>query len=142
MDSRQDLVLLYDGVCGFCNRTVQVILARDRVGSMRFAPLQSEFAKEILARHPELCSVDSLILVKEAGKCRERVHVRSDAVLEVAAYLGVSRVTLWLSFGPFLVSSGTEHTLCSLVSGTGCSAALRVVARADARRARTIRHDL
>ena len=94
MHSTEDLVLLYDGVCGFCDRIVQVVLARDRVGSMRFAPLQGEFAKNILSRHPELRSVDSLILVKEAGKRTEHVAVRSDAVLEVAGYLGFSNYSL------------------------------------------------
>ena len=33
-------VLLYDGVCGFCNKTVQMILDNDRRGTLRFAALQ------------------------------------------------------------------------------------------------------
>src|SRR6185436_14356621 len=57
-------VLLYDGLCGFCNGTVQFVLARDRRGVMRFATLQGEFARGIVARHPELAGVDSLILVE------------------------------------------------------------------------------
>ena len=28
-------VLLYDGVCGFCNKTVQMILDRDRRGDRK-----------------------------------------------------------------------------------------------------------
>ena len=80
-------ILLYDGVCGFCDRTVQFVLARDRRGVMRFAPLQGEFAAGVLARHPELRSVDSLILVEftEAG---EQVSVRSTAALRIAEYVG------------------------------------------------------
>ena len=38
-------VLLYDGVCGFCNKTVQMILERDPVGTMRFAALQSDYGR-------------------------------------------------------------------------------------------------
>jgi len=45
-------VLLYDGVCGFCNKTVQVILDRDRRGTMRFAALQSDYGRVVLDRHP------------------------------------------------------------------------------------------
>ena len=44
-------ILLYDGVCGLCNRFVQFILRRDRDAVFRFAALQSAFAATILARH-------------------------------------------------------------------------------------------
>ncbi|HEX8687380.1 MAG TPA: DCC1-like thiol-disulfide oxidoreductase family protein, partial [Pyrinomonadaceae bacterium] len=80
-------VLLYDGVCGFCNKSVQLILDHDREGSMRFAALQSDYGQAVIERHPELRGVDSVVSVeKHAGG--ERVHVRSDAALKVAAYLG------------------------------------------------------
>ena len=80
-------VLLYDGVCGFCNRTVQMILGHDRKGAMRFAALQSDYGASVVARHPELSGVDSVVYVERAPG-GERVHVRSDAALKVAAYLG------------------------------------------------------
>ncbi|HVT37503.1 MAG TPA: DCC1-like thiol-disulfide oxidoreductase family protein [Gemmatimonadaceae bacterium] len=84
-----DLVLLYDGLCGFCNRAVQFILARDHGGRMRFAPLQGEFARALLARRPELSRIDSLILVEHAGRPdRERVTTRSEAVLGIWNYVG------------------------------------------------------
>jgi predicted DCC family thiol-disulfide oxidoreductase YuxK len=44
-------ILLYDGVCGFCNRLVQFTLHRDRDAIFRFAALQSVLAARILARH-------------------------------------------------------------------------------------------
>ena len=81
--------MLYDGLCGFCNGTVRFILARDARGTMRFAPLQGELARGVLARHPELAGVDSLVLVeRDAVGGRERVWVRSGSVLEIARYLG------------------------------------------------------
>ena len=80
-------VLLYDGVCGFCNKTVQMILDHDRRGAMRFAALQSDYGREVVARHPELKGVDSVVFVEKTQK-GERVHTRSDAALKVAAYLG------------------------------------------------------
>ena len=80
-------VLLYDGVCGFCNKTVQLILDRDRRGEMRFAALQSDYGVAAVGRHPELRGVDSVVYVEPAPG-GERVHVRSDAALRVAAYLG------------------------------------------------------
>ena len=82
-------VLLYDGVCGFCNKSVQTVLASDRRGTMRFAALQSEYARGVVGRHPSLAGIDSAVYVEPAGGGRaERVHVRSEAALRVAAYLG------------------------------------------------------
>jgi predicted DCC family thiol-disulfide oxidoreductase YuxK len=80
-------VLLYDGVCGFCNKTVQMILDNDRRGTMRFAALQSDYGRAVVERHPELRGVDSVVFVENDAE-GERVHTRSDAALKVASYLG------------------------------------------------------
>jgi predicted DCC family thiol-disulfide oxidoreductase YuxK len=80
-------VLLYDGVCGFCNKTVQMILDNDRRGTMRFAALQSDYARTVLGRHTALRDVDSVVFVEGSGE-GERVYARSDAALKVASYLG------------------------------------------------------
>jgi predicted DCC family thiol-disulfide oxidoreductase YuxK len=82
-------ILLYDGVCGFCNGAVQFILARDPGGAMRFSPLQSDVGEALKERHPSLRDVDSVVYVEPADDpARERVWVRSAAALKVAAYLG------------------------------------------------------
>lgn len=80
-------ILLYDGLCGFCDGTVRFILSRDARRTMFFAPLQGPTATAILGRHPELTDVDSLILVEGAG-AQERAYTRSEAVLRIARYLG------------------------------------------------------
>jgi predicted DCC family thiol-disulfide oxidoreductase YuxK len=83
------IVLLYDGLCGFCDRTVQFILDHDRKGAISFAPLQGDFARGIFLRHPELREVDSLLLVEsDAVTGQERVSLRSDGALRVAYHLG------------------------------------------------------
>lgn len=81
-------VLLYDGVCGVCNRAVQTVLRFDPHGSLRFAALDSVFAKAIIERHPEIQDVDSMVFVDDPGQPTERVAVRSSAVQRVANYLG------------------------------------------------------
>lgn len=92
--SRCAALLLYDGSCGFCAASVQWVLAHDRVGTLRFAPLQGETARPILGRHPELAEVDSVVWVEgspealEALKTLELVRVRSDAAIAVGLYLG------------------------------------------------------
>jgi predicted DCC family thiol-disulfide oxidoreductase YuxK len=82
-------VLLYDGTCGFCNASVQFIIARDRRRTMRFAPLQSDIGQQVIERHPELKGVDSVVYVDAIGDgAREAVSVRSTAALAVCRYLG------------------------------------------------------
>ncbi len=85
----QPPVLLYDGVCGFCNRAVKLLLEHDRRRrTMRFAPVQSDFGQQVIARHPELANVDSVIYLESSATGDERVSVRSDAALRCAGYLG------------------------------------------------------
>lgn len=80
-------VVLYDGVCGFCNRVVRRTIRRDPDGLFRFAPLQSEPARAALARHgmalPAASSPDpgTFYLVLDWGAPGERLLARSDAVL-------------------------------------------------------------
>lgn len=81
-------VLLYDGVCGVCNRSVQTILRFDRRGTLRFAALDSDFARGVIERHPELRGVDSMVFVDDPGQPGERIDIRSAAALRVAGYLG------------------------------------------------------
>lgn len=81
-------VLLYDGICGFCNSAVQTILRLDPHGSLRFAALDSDFARGVIARHPFLAGVDSVVFVERPGQFDEEVAVKSDAALRVAGYLG------------------------------------------------------
>lgn len=81
-------VLLYDGVCAFCNRSVTTILRFDRSGVLRFAALDSDFGRAVIDRHPGLEAVDSFIFVDDPGRPEERVSVRSAAALRVAGYLG------------------------------------------------------
>ena len=89
MASTTGRILLFDGLCPLCNRAVRFVLRRDRQGTVRFGPLQGETARAILARHPALENLDTLVLVEtEQGSGVERVFVRSEAVLRVAASLG------------------------------------------------------
>ncbi len=81
-------VLLYDGVCGVCNRGVRTILRFDRRGTLRFAALDSDFARGVIARHPALLDADSVVYVRNPGQADETVDIASAALLRVADYLG------------------------------------------------------
>jgi predicted DCC family thiol-disulfide oxidoreductase YuxK len=87
--SANNPVMLYDGVCGFCNKSVQLILDHDKRGEMRFAALQSDYGKAVKARHPFLESIDSVVLLEQTSfEKEERVFVRSSAALRLASHLG------------------------------------------------------
>ncbi|MFM1872668.1 MAG: hypothetical protein RL398_2090 [Planctomycetota bacterium] len=78
-------VLLYDGVCGLCQGSVQWLLRRDRRGVLRFAALQSQAAARLLAAAGVTGPLpDSVVLIDERG-----VHVKSAAALAVARLLGM-----------------------------------------------------
>jgi len=82
-------VLLYDGACAFCQATVSFILRHERRHDLRFAPRQGAFGAAILARHPELQGIDSVVWVETNDDvASERTLVRADAVMEVMVYLG------------------------------------------------------
>lgn len=82
-------ILLYDGVCGLCNRVVRFVLRRDRHDRFRFASLQSAFAVRLLERHgrrPE--GLDTLYLVVDEGGKGEQLLSKSQAVLYILERLG------------------------------------------------------
>jgi predicted DCC family thiol-disulfide oxidoreductase YuxK len=83
-------VVLYDGVCGLCNRAVQFILRHDKRAIFRFASLQSPLAARILTRHAANPSdLDTMYLVLNAGdQNSESLLSRSDAASNILRLLG------------------------------------------------------
>jgi predicted DCC family thiol-disulfide oxidoreductase YuxK len=77
-------VVLYDGSCGLCSRSVRFIADHDPAGRFRFAALGSDVATEILhgARVPAQLP-DSVVLVESDGT----VRVQSDAALRILGQL-------------------------------------------------------
>ena len=83
-------IILYDGVCGFCNRMVQFILKRDSHDHFRFATLQSEFASRLLHRHGLSAErLESVYLVLDPDRPTERVQVSSTASISIGRELGI-----------------------------------------------------
>ena len=83
-------VLLYDGTCGFCARSVQFVLKHERPhGTLRFGRLEGPLGTALRARHPELAAVDSVLWYEPAtASTPERILWRSRGALRVARYLG------------------------------------------------------
>lgn len=76
-------IVLFDGVCNLCSGSVQFLLKRDPEGRFRFAPLQSDAGRSLLAEHG--LAVDSLssVVLIEGG----RVWQESAAALRIARHL-------------------------------------------------------
>jgi predicted DCC family thiol-disulfide oxidoreductase YuxK len=89
MPAPSNPILLYDGVCGFCNRFIQFTLRHDHADAFRFAALQSAFAEPILQRHDvSTTALDTVYVVVNAHQPAERLLARSEAAIFVLATLG------------------------------------------------------
>ncbi len=89
-------ILLYDGVCGLCNRLVRFVLRRDPAGVFRFAALQSPLAGRILARHGlDARDLNTLFVVVNAEHPDESLLPRSDAVIFILLRLGEATRGFW-----------------------------------------------
>jgi len=83
------ILILYDGVCGLCNGVVAFLVKRDDRDQFRFAPLQSELGRQIVARQgcdPD--DIDTVYAVIDVGTSTERAHKRSRAILRATTALG------------------------------------------------------
>jgi predicted DCC family thiol-disulfide oxidoreductase YuxK len=88
-DPVTDSIVLYDGVCGLCNRGVQFLLKRDRHDRLRFASLQSDFAVALLERHGVNASdLDTVYVVVGHEQANESLLARADAVLDLMKEIG------------------------------------------------------
>ena len=81
-ESTDGPIVLFDGVCNLCTRSVQFIIKRDPRKRFRFASIQTDAAQALLAAH-ELSSDLSTILLLED----ERVYDRSSAALRICRHL-------------------------------------------------------
>ncbi len=78
MDNRH--IVIFDGVCNFCNGAVNFIIKRDPEGVFAFTPMQSDLAQELMNKYKiHNVGIDTFLLIKN-GQC----FVFSSAALEIA----------------------------------------------------------
>jgi predicted DCC family thiol-disulfide oxidoreductase YuxK len=85
-------VVLFDGVCNFCNGSVRFIIERDPHARFQFAPLQSPAADRLIGAHVDRASLPDSIVLLDDG----RVHVRSSAALRIARQLRFPWPLAWI----------------------------------------------
>ena len=76
-------IILFDGVCNFCNASINFIIDHDPEKRFKFAPLQSEIGQEILRKfNKNTEDFDSVFLLKN-----NTLYQKSDAALEITKHL-------------------------------------------------------
>lgn len=79
-------LVLYDGVCGLCDRFVQFLLRIDGHDRLRFAALQGPIGTEILRESGRVAdALSTVIVVKDHGSPGALLLDRSDAALFAVA---------------------------------------------------------
>lgn len=77
-------IVLFDGVCNLCHGAVRFLLEHDAGARLRFAPLQSDVGRTLLAQHGlDADALETMVLVDADG-----AHLRSDAALRIVRALG------------------------------------------------------
>jgi predicted DCC family thiol-disulfide oxidoreductase YuxK len=90
-------IILFDGVCNFCNRTVNVIIEHDKVAKFQFAASQTQAGINILQQFKlDQKASASVILIDN-----DKVYTKTDAVIQIAQQLtGWPRLLIGLKFIP------------------------------------------
>ena len=92
---KENPVILFDGVCHLCSRSVQFVIKRDPQQRFRFARLQSAVAQQLLSgRNVTDNGLDSVILIYKG-----RVYRKSRAALHTLLLLNRA----WPVMGVFLL---------------------------------------
>jgi predicted DCC family thiol-disulfide oxidoreductase YuxK len=77
-----EAIILFDGICNLCNKSVQFIIKRDSTGYFKFASLQSETGKQLLMQYGISQQIDSIIVIEN-----KRVYFKSSAALQICRKL-------------------------------------------------------
>jgi predicted DCC family thiol-disulfide oxidoreductase YuxK len=111
-------LLFYDGLCGFCNATVQLLLKHDKHDRFRFAAQQSAFAQELLVRHgisqQKMLTNNSVYLVLGLGTHEETVLQRSNVSVQCLFTLG--GIWKFLGYGLHLIPPPIRDWVYTLVA--------------------------
>lgn len=75
-------VLLFDGVCNYCNRMVNFAIRNDRKGKIKFAPLQSDAGQRLRKEYNVPEKADTVILLSKG-----KAYTYARAAIRVSKYL-------------------------------------------------------
>jgi predicted DCC family thiol-disulfide oxidoreductase YuxK len=80
---KEKQIILFDGVCNFCNFWVNFVIRRDANDIFRFAAIQSHVGKELFEKNNlDISAIDTVVLIVE-----EKVFTKSTAALRICKEL-------------------------------------------------------
>ena len=82
MTANNEKIILFDGVCNYCNSMINFAIRNDKKGVLKFAVLQSDTGKQLKSKYSIPEEIDSVIFI-ENGK----VFTYSDAAIRMSRYL-------------------------------------------------------
>lgn len=90
-------IIIFDGVCNFCNRTVNIIIKHDKDAHFKFAASQSIGGIKLLQQFElDQKASASVILIDN-----EKIYTKADAVIQIAKHLkGWPRLLMGLKLIP------------------------------------------
>ena len=91
-------VILFDGVCNFCNSSINFVIRNDKKAYFQFAPLQGEIAQQLVGN--KIIPTPESVILLEDGK----IYEKSTAALRIAKKLdGLWPIVYVLSIIPKLI---------------------------------------
>lgn len=81
----EKIFILFDGVCNFCNNTVNTIIQKDKKDQFRFIALQSELGQKI-CKHLQIdqTKIDSIVYYQP----NVAYYIKSGAAFELSKKIG------------------------------------------------------
>ena len=74
-------IVLFDGDCNLCDKSVHFIINRDQQGYFKFAAQQSNVGQQLLKPHPHQ-NTDSIVLIT-----KKKYYTKSSAALRICKHL-------------------------------------------------------
>lgn len=79
---QNNILIIYDGICGFCNKTIQIILNNRPSEKLKFVSFQSELGKQIIKTLDILENMDSIIVIENST-----IFIKSTAIFTLLKYI-------------------------------------------------------
>ena len=102
-------IVLFDGICNLCSKSVQFIIRWDKNCHFKFASIQSEYGKRFIEQNKDaLVGVDSIIYIRG-----ESIFTKSTAVI----WIFIDLRGIWIIFGIlFIIPKFIRDLLYNLIS--------------------------
>ncbi|MEP6514266.1 MAG: thiol-disulfide oxidoreductase DCC family protein [Parafilimonas sp.] len=97
----QQPLVLFDGVCNYCNAMVNFSIRHDKKSKLHFAPLQSDIGKQLKKQYVIPDEVDSVVLIEN-----NKAYTYASAALRISKYLDWPAKALYaLNIFPAFISN-------------------------------------